>query len=40
MESMNNDGAKAAMRIERLKKCIAENEQRNYGDEQVNRDHE
>jgi len=37
---MNNDGAETAMRIERLKKCVAENEQRNDGDEQVHRDHE
>ena len=37
---MNNDHAETPMRIERLKKCVAENKQRDYGNEQVHRDHQ
>ena len=37
---MNNDVAKTPMWIERRDKCVAENEQRNYGNEEVNRDHQ
>src|SRR5690242_13184448 len=40
MEGVNKDDAETPMWIERLKECVAENEQWDYGDEQVHRDHQ
>jgi len=40
MEGVNNDDAETAMWIERLEECVAENEQRDYGNEEVHRDHQ
>ena len=40
MEGVNNDDAETAMWVERLEECVAENEQRDYGNEEVHRDHQ